>query len=190
MRIKMEVKWRQIIYKGVIYPHEVSEYGEVRRLAGYDCVGRYRKAKIQKPLLDDGYVRYAIGVNRKTIFVAGHALVAFAFLGDPPGVYGTGKKDSILVNHKDCKKTNNHYSNLEWATPKQNSNHAAKHRVLCHGEAVVTAKLNVAKVIEIRKSQLAGESKNSLAKRFGVSSTNISAICAYKTWKYLGLVAT
>lgn len=42
-----------------------------------------------------------------------HRLVAQAFLSN--------SEEKKLVNHKDCKRTNNHLSNLEWATDHENN---------------------------------------------------------------------
>ena len=44
-----------------------------------------------------------------------HRLVAKAFC--------EGYEEGLVVNHKDLNKTNNHYTNLEWITPKENTQH-------------------------------------------------------------------
>ncbi|MBC9709347.1 MAG: HNH endonuclease [Enterococcus sp.] len=51
--------------------------------------------------------------QKKTYTV--HKLVAKHFV--------EGYKEGLVVNHKDLNKTNNHYTNLEWITPKENSIH-------------------------------------------------------------------
>ena len=53
-----------------------------------------------------------------------HRLVAKAFC--------EGYKEGLVVNHKDLNKTNNHYTNLEWITLKENSihYHQNKHKLI------------------------------------------------------------
>jgi HNH endonuclease/NUMOD4 motif len=63
-----------------------------------------------------GYMQVQLidGNKRKYFYV--HQLVAKAFIPNP--------NDLPKVNHKDGNKSNNHYSNLEWCTQKQNIHHA------------------------------------------------------------------
>jgi len=63
-----------------------------------------------------GYYRVKLYRNghKKSVYV--HQLVAQAFILNPDGKPG--------VNHIDLDKSNNKASNLEWATPLQNSQHA------------------------------------------------------------------
>lgn len=78
-----------------------------------------------------GYPSFATrigGRDGKAKFFKVHRLVAEAFL-EPPSQEiveecSKHKYGVVLVNHKDCNKMNNHVSNLEWCTPKQNSQHA------------------------------------------------------------------
>lgn len=89
--------------------YEVNEYGEVRNRHTM----KKRKANIDKY----GYlsiVLYTKKKKRKNYKV--HRLVAATFIS--PEEY-----KSKIVNHKDGDRVNNHYSNLEWCTPKENSHH-------------------------------------------------------------------
>lgn len=96
---------------------------EWKDIKGYE--GRYRISNhgriysiltniIRKQRLNKGYPTIKLNVNNKekTFFV--HRLVALHF------VENTEEKPE--VNHIDENKENNHYTNLMWCTPKENSN--------------------------------------------------------------------
>ena len=61
-----------------------------------------------------GYKR--VSFNRKEYSV--HRLVAMKYIPNP--------QNKEQVNHKDGDKTNNHYTNLEWVTNKENHEHAVE----------------------------------------------------------------
>lgn len=64
-----------------------------------------------------GYRRVTLwGTNQKRVRVTVHRLVAMTYLDNPEG--------KPIVNHKDGDKLNNHYTNLEWVTCKENTRHA------------------------------------------------------------------
>lgn len=80
--------------------------------------GRIKNGKtlhIIKPHLVSGYPAIKIAKKRFKI----HRLVAKKFVEGET-------KERFCVNHKDLNKTNNHYSNLEWTTPKENTLHAVR----------------------------------------------------------------
>ena len=85
--------------------YAVSSFGKVKNV----ITGRMLKAADNK----DGYLRINLfddGVM-KTFTV--HRLVANAFINNPD--------DKECVDHKNNNRTNNHISNLRWATNKENS---------------------------------------------------------------------
>lgn len=103
--------------------YQVSNLGQVRSVDRYvtDSLGRTRKysGKLLKPSKDEnGYL--LIGVcdsgHTKRVFV--HRLVAETFLEN--------SDNKPTVNHIDGNKTNNSVSNLEWATYKENRDHAVR----------------------------------------------------------------
>ena len=90
--------------------HEVSSYGRARRAFNHKLL------KIS--LRADGYPAVSLPVEGGWRYLRVHRLVAAAFVPvrDVPG--------AVFVNHKDGVKENAHFSNLEWLTPSENSQHA------------------------------------------------------------------
>lgn len=86
--------------KYIIYPN--GTIWSIRR-------NKFLKPSIQK---NTGYTR--ICVDKKTYKI--HRLVAEAFIPNP--------NNHPYINHKDKNKTNNHIDNLEWCTPRQNTEHS------------------------------------------------------------------
>lgn len=102
--------------------HQVSNMGRIRTVdRTLPCGDGFRKykGKIKKPSDNGGgYLIVTLCDNyEKTNFYV-HRLVAEAF------VENIGNKPR--VNHKDTNKKNNHFSNLEWTTAKENTEHAIK----------------------------------------------------------------
>lgn len=80
-------------------------------------------SKLSKHLLYQKIDRYGYKVvalcrNGKRKFFTVHRLVALAFIPNPNNL--------PTVNHKDENKINNHVSNLEWATIKDNDNYGTR----------------------------------------------------------------
>jgi hypothetical protein len=98
-----------------------------------------------------------------------HKIVAQTFLGPRP--------DGFQINHKDGVKTNNHVSNLEYCTPKQNSQHAYMMGLskAPRGEKHGNCKLSDKSVEEIRK--LKGQiTQQAAGDMFGVAREHIRDI--------------
>lgn len=85
--------------------YEVSTFGNVRNK---------KTGRILKPANMGGY--YGVGLsNIKTKTFQVHRLVAQTFIENP--------ENKAHVNHKDKNSLNNHLTNLEWNTPKENNIH-------------------------------------------------------------------
>lgn len=86
---------------------EVSSFGRVRN----SVTKRILKSCISR----GGYPSISFWVDKKNRSYKIHRLVAETFIPNPENKY--------TVNHKDFDKTNNHISNLEWATTNENVAH-------------------------------------------------------------------
>ena len=89
--------------------------------------------KLLRPEIQENYCYVKLrhkGCKPKKLAV--HRIVAFAFLDNP-----LNKEE---VNHIDGNKSNNNISNLEWATRKENVNHAISHGLRPAGVVCVRKK--------------------------------------------------
>jgi hypothetical protein len=81
-----------------------------------------------------------VNINKKTYLV--HRLVADAFISKVD--------DKIFINHIDGIRDNNHISNLEWCTKKENSHHAVKTGLIKSGRFKDLSDFDKSKIIEMR----------------------------------------
>lgn len=102
--------------------YAVSNLGNVKRLEHYTMVGpnkiHYGERILKQYVNKEGYCIVHIVVNGKTCAKKVHRLVAQCFLENPKGL--------PQVNHIDEDRQNNNVENLEWCSPKQNSNHGTR----------------------------------------------------------------
>lgn len=108
--------------------YEVSSFGRVRsidRLVQHDeRIGRcrvYKGRMLKGRAANPGskkklYWMVGLRRNKRTYHRYVHRLVASAFLERPEG--------KVEVNHKDGNRLNNHVSNLEWVTHRENMTHS------------------------------------------------------------------
>lgn len=111
-----------------------------------------------------------------------HRLVAMTWVPNP--------RNCPVINHIDGVKTNNHPSNLEWCTQKENMQHA--HRIglargmdLRKGDLSIAAKLTEAKVAVIKRRLLNGERAIDLSKEYGVCKGTIGELKAGRSWGHV-----
>lgn len=117
-------------------------------------------------------VKLSKGGKAKTYLV--HRLVAAAFLGPCP--------EGMQVAHGDGDPTNNHLSNLRYATPAENTGDKVLHGTVLRGSCVGNAKLNEAKV---RKIKRAVGTVYDVASEFGISIAQVSRIRNGKRWGHV-----
>jgi hypothetical protein len=113
--MKQEV-WKSV--PGYKKFHEVSSLGRVRslpRMVRYKDGRAYlKRERLLRAHPKQGYPSVALADGKR---ICVHTLVAEAFIGRKP-------KNARTVNHKDGKKGNNEYVNLEWASYAENNRHA------------------------------------------------------------------
>lgn len=164
--------------------YEVSNMGRVRRIKYTDPASakKYKIPRICSYIIDkDGYLRVQLSQNgqRKSRFV--HRLVAQAFISN--------NDSKPTVNHIDGNKKNNCINNLEWASIKEQNNHALKNGLRnmkndgCSKQvAQYDMNMNLIKIYP---------SANEAKRQTGFSQGHISEVCRrekpqYKNyiWKY------
>ena len=163
-------EWRDVVdYEGL---YQVSNYARVKSLIK-------KKAKILKANLGiGGYLRVVLCKNgkKKNHFV--HVLVAKAFIPNP--------ENKKQVNRRDGNKKNNHVSNLEWMTAKENIEHAFKNGLRKIGCEHFRSKLSVEQIREIRSDCIPNDRKRgftAFAKKFNVSHNVVRDAYYRNTYK-------
>lgn len=108
-----------------------------------------------------------------------HRLVAKVFIGPI--------EKGLCVNHKDGIKSNNHYTNLEIVTRKENNDHAVETglRKKWRGSVHPQAKLTESDVLAIRRRVASGEKRVEVAKDYGIVCGTVSDIIIGKSWSWL-----
>ena len=141
-------------------PYEVSTYGNVRRIGASHNLRPGSHTK--------GYAMVCLSKPRskpRTFFV--HRLLLETFVGPCP--------EGWMADHKDGNKKNNHLSNLEWVTARENTV-----RALVLG--LLTTRLTPETVREIKNSPL---SLRKIARQYGVSRDAIHKVKRGRAWKHV-----
>jgi len=137
-----------------------------------DKSNRWLRFNIGK--MGKGYKRTALGNDKWLV----HRLVALTWVKNP--------ENKKHVNHKDGNTLNNHYTNIEWCTPKENIEHSwaigTTKRNAFHNsnENNPKAKLTNCQVLAIRKSEL---TTRQLGEIFGVDYGLIGRIKRFERYK-------
>lgn len=145
------------------YPYEVSDRGRVRNLrTGHVLIPMMTGSR--RPSAQRAKVR--ISKNPRVDLEIG-TLVLTMFCGPRP--------DGAVVMHLDDDPTNNHISNLRWATPTDNARDMAR-----KGRGG-NQRLGPEQVADIRRRRAAGERGRALALEYGVSEQRICDVTKGRT---------
>lgn len=152
--------------------YEVSELGDVRRVAG----GRgAAPGRILHQFNKDGYRVVSLSVSGLPRRYYVHRLVAAAFIGPCP--------DGYIVNHVDGVRSNCKASNLEYITPQENSVHAGRTGALQQGERHSATRLTNQDVRDIRAAFTSGTPQHVLAAKYRIAASTLHSIVHGRTWK-------
>ena len=167
-------EWRPVKdYEGY---YEVSNFGNVRSvdrvIQKHNGRTEKRKGQLKAQRTDkDGYKITTLIKNNKFKTMKVHRLVATAFWDN--------KENKPEVNHIDCDKSNNHFTNLEWVTSSQNKIHAIENG-LCNfmeGTKCHMSKFDDFDVLNILTLYSTGEyTQKLLAEIYGVSKATICRV--------------
>ena len=109
------IEWKPIKNYEELYM--ISNNGLVKRIRFINGKHNFEKERILKPIINkDGYMFVRLCKNGKCKNMRIHKLVASAFLGE----------SDLQVDHIDGDKLNNRLDNLEYVTPKENTQRAWK----------------------------------------------------------------
>lgn len=149
---------------------EVNSKGEIRSSI---------TKRIHTPYVDkDGYLRCKIWVSPvKSQGIYVHRAIAKNFIPNP--------ENKPLVNHINGIRDDNRVENLEWVTPKENSQHGVRLGNFPKGERAFAAKHSDKKVLEICQLLQEGYSQVEVSKRVDVPTVTVGDIARGVTWTHL-----
>lgn len=125
-----------------------------------------------------GYLSFSVRKSGRSKKLLVHRAVAFAWIGPPP-------EGKTCVAHLDGVKTNNHRSNLAWASYKENESHKKLHGTRICGEDMPAHKLTEVDVVRVRRLNKIGVNSTELSKVFGVSRQVVSEVLNGTAWKHV-----
>lgn len=173
----MNETWKTATYNDEVFNgYEVSDKGNVRNVK----TGKVLKTKVDK----GGYVQVGLYKDGKQKWLLVHRMVGCTFIPN----------DDVTkteVNHINEDKTDNSVENLNWMSPKENSNWGTRNERIAKtkiengtSKKIIGKSLNGNKVIVLKNG--------TQAKKFGFDQGSISKCCNGKlrqhhgyTWKYL-----
>ena len=162
--------WRNLSFIGFKF-YYISNYGRIRRLE-----------KLKTPILNSaGYYKINLYELNKVKTFTIHRLVAYAFLG----------VSDLTVNHKDYNRINNHISNLEYMTMREQTEHRDLriHTIYKQSKSVSGSKNPMAKINEELVLKIRSEdpdiSHSKLSRKYNLPYERIRLIRKREVWKHI-----
>lgn len=177
--------WKDV--KGFEGMYQVSNLGRIKSLEREVITKKGYAIKVNESILKGskdtkGYLQVEFKKDGKRIIRFIHRIVAEAFI---PNV-----EHKEQVNHKNGNKLDNYVGNLEWATCKENIEHAWKNNLntaRC-GEKHANSKLTDEQARYIKENYKAHDKQfgaRALARKFNISVAPIVNIVSGKGWKHI-----
>ncbi len=178
-------KWKVLTFHKSAYGkfYAVSNHGRLSCFSKKPLDGSLLKGSLQEGYSIWRFRKRKINGSIVHMGILLHRLVAEKFLPHP-------QKGEAVVIHHNHKKTDNHYTNLAWATIEEASVHAQasprvkKARKLAREKGGMTNnKLTISEVKSIKELLAKGKTLKELATKFGVSDMQIYRIKTGENWK-------
>jgi hypothetical protein len=137
----------------------------------------HRYKRILHPIKQKhGYLRVRLYNSKEYKWYLVHRLIALTFIPNP--------ENKKTVNHKDGNPSNNHISNLEWMTQRQQMLHAYKTglRKKSLGSNHPNSKFNEKDIVKIKEMCFNGVSQRKVAAIYNVHYSTINHIIKKRTW--------
>lgn len=156
--------------------YEASNLGRVRSVPRLSSHGHWVTGTLLRQQINPrGYFTVHLSKDNRSRTLRVHLLVAYAFIGLRPL--------AKFLDHIDGNKLNNHASNLEYVTHRENCRRAmALGNWYRHppGEDNPSAKLTDAQINEMRRLHAEGMTQRKLSRLFEISNQHVSRIINFK----------
>ena len=160
-----EEEWKEVM--GSNGDYLVSSQGKVKSM-------KFGRPYMLNPSKNHkGYSQVSLSINKKSVVIAVHKLVADTFLVKPEWYMSGGR---ISVNHKDGNRDNNDVSNLEFCTQQYNCHHARK---VIFGNAVrprVHGKISDETRREVRRLYSLGIGYGRIGRELGITKHAVRCV--------------
>lgn len=156
-------------YEGLYQAGEDGKIYSVERWVSHSKSGRQFVPGAQRVLSlhETGYLVVRLSCNGVARTHRVHRLIAKAFIENP--------SCEVFVNHKNGVKTDNAVTNLEWCSPKENTNHAISTGLFSvSGVSNPSAKLSKSDILNMAELVESGEKLKDIAIAFGVNRNTVS----------------
>jgi hypothetical protein len=157
--------------------YEVSEHGSLRRAHDRNGAGPGHALKPWRNKRT-GYLQISLWRGNQDFRTTIHRIVELAFIGQAPS-------SKHVVAHNDVSRENNHWTNLRWATQRENMADTARHGTHNRGSRNGQAKIDEVCALAIRKMVAMNVPRSVAAEGFGVCRQTIDDIVSKRRWRHV-----